>query len=1433
MGGGVKMGKSQLSGITVEIGGDTSGLDKALKSVNVQANSLKKEMKDVQSSLKVNPENVTLLAQQSQIAAKQIQIASDKLNILKSVEKQVEEQFQNGDIGEQEYRAFQREVINAESTLKDLQKQQENLQNTNNSTTDSVENLAETEEDVVKNTDEASDNIEDLAETEEKAEDKTSSFKDTMTKLGAGLADFAKSAASLAISAVKELSELMKSSIDVGKEFESSMSQVAATMGITANSADFETLEKAAKEMGATTAFSASEAAEALNYLALAGYNAEKAATALPTVLNLAGAGGMDLASASDLITDAMAALQIEIDEDGVALTEFADKMAKTAQKSNTSVSQLGEAILTVGGTASKMKGGTTELNAALGVLANVGIKGAEGGTHLRNMLLSLQSPTDDATELIKELGVTVYDAKGNLRGIDEIFRDLQKGMQGMSNAEVDNILSTVFNKTDLAAAQAMLKGCGAEFQNLVKEIDSSAGACEDMYKTMLDNLNGDIDIFKSSMSALGIEIYESMSESLRDIIQKASKVVDVLNQTFQKKGFEGLVESVGGIFSDIIARIAEYAPSMIDASVSFIEAFGKGITQNSDKILTTAQKIVSSIVDGIVRLSENADSVANGIVSLVKAFVTAIKNNASKLFEASKNIVKAIVDGLIQLLPVEVQTPIKKCIKAIANEFNSSSLKSAINEAKKFIIKLTNAISNIAIKVLPILVKILNLVCDNFDKMLTLVIAAVAAYKTYKTTVTLVTSAIKLANTASALFNGTLATNPIGLVAVAAAGLAGVFMALKFASNDLADGTDELWESQERLEKATEECEEAEKGLGERLADLGGHFGEFQEQVNDSVNILDSFNEELIVPSAEKERIANAIDDVQEEITEIAKKALENRRNLTNGEIERIDNLLERYKELSGQEFEFSVARQNAVLTQTEVLVKNSDKFSEEEYKSEIATYLNSAEQAKNDAIEKAKGDYLAQIQLNESLRAERGDEWAEKANEEALNERIKREDEANAVYDKNSTILTGSYVEQSENIRNIADELANIAKEYDNIERSFSENRVALNNWKHQQEEYIKRNSGIYYEEDFNDLNAEYDTKANNLESARKEDILSLYNKALEILDDDALKALDTFNTMLEDCGDTVDLQTLEIVKKIKSYFDTIPLGVKEAMGNTYDILFENFNRIQSDISTEAKSTVDKFYNQFKTMPEYLKKALGSSYDIFIEEMEELKNGNKTADEIVQGLNNIFEKLPGYIKGNFNEVYSELNNLMANMETSIETKKSNLFEKAASMGLDIINGIKKGLNSGNLHSMLRGLISGTIDTMKKMFGINSPSKVMSEMFGYVVQGAILGIKNNQNDLYSTAKTFAGGFLDNIDDNLKKAVFDESLLNSLKSAAYSESANISTLLANKSYNSYQSTSDSSTINASGNITTHITIDGREFAVATAKYMNEELAFIR
>ena len=226
-----------------------------------------------------------------------------------------------------------------------------------------------------------------------------SSLKSGLKSVHSGIRGIAKIAASACAAAATAVAGLGAAAIKVGKEYESSMSQVAATMAIDKTTEEgkraYETLSNAAKEMGATTAFTASEAAEGLNYLALAGYSADEAATALPYTLKLAGAGAMELADASDMVTDAMSALNLEANEDNLAA--FSDQLAKSASTTNTSVAQLGEAILTVGGTAANLKGGTAELNAALGILANNGIKGAEGGTALRNMLLSLEAPTDKA----------------------------------------------------------------------------------------------------------------------------------------------------------------------------------------------------------------------------------------------------------------------------------------------------------------------------------------------------------------------------------------------------------------------------------------------------------------------------------------------------------------------------------------------------------------------------------------------------------------------------------------------------------------------------------------------------------------------------------------------------------------------------------------------------------------------------------------------------------------------------------------------------------------------------------------------------------------------------------------------------------------------------------------------------------------------------
>lgn len=230
--------------------------------------------------------------------------------------------------------------------------------------------------DSVDGLDNGTKSIEAVKKELEETEKSTKRVKEVFSKLGSHITDAMKKAGAAATAA---FSVAMGAAVKVGMDFESGMSQVAATMGITtteiaSGSKEFEALSQAAKNAGATTQFSATQASEALNYLALAGYDAEKSITALPTVLNLAAAGGIDLGYASDMVTDSMSALGLETNQ----LEGFVDQLAKTSQKSNTNIVQLGEGILTVGGTAKDLAGGTVELNTALGILADNGVKGAE-----------------------------------------------------------------------------------------------------------------------------------------------------------------------------------------------------------------------------------------------------------------------------------------------------------------------------------------------------------------------------------------------------------------------------------------------------------------------------------------------------------------------------------------------------------------------------------------------------------------------------------------------------------------------------------------------------------------------------------------------------------------------------------------------------------------------------------------------------------------------------------------------------------------------------------------------------------------------------------------------------------------------------------------------------------------------------------------------
>lgn len=551
---------SRIKGITVEIGGDTTGLDKALKSVNSSIKTTQSGLKDVSKLLKLDPTNTELLTQKQKLLKDAIGSTKEKLDALKLAQEQAKAQLESGDLGQDKYDALQREIIETEQELKRLQEQ-------------AIESNA------------ALAKIEDVG-------DKLQTAGDKISGVGQQLLPVTAAVTGLGTAAVKTTAD-----------FDTSMSQVQATMGITKDAVSelngesvntVEALRALAKQMGSETAFSASECADAMNYLALAGYDTQEIYDTLPTVLNLAAAGGIDLASASDMVTDAMSALGMETSE----ADTMVDQMSKTASTTNTSVAQLGEAILTIGATAKTVKGGTAELNAALGILANNGIKGAEGGTHLRNVILALQSPTDKAAACMESLGVEVYDSEGNMRSLNDILGDLNTSMDGMTSAEKQNIISSIFNKTDLAAVNSLLANTGDTWDSLQQSITESGGAAQQMADTQLDNLSGQITILKSALEGLAISFGEILMPKIRAAAKKIQEFVDKLN---------GMNDEQKETVVKIAAVVAAIGPMLI--------LFGK-VTST----VGTAMKGFSGLTKGIAKLGVKIAGSSGSITGLGSA---------------------------------------------------------------------------------------------------------------------------------------------------------------------------------------------------------------------------------------------------------------------------------------------------------------------------------------------------------------------------------------------------------------------------------------------------------------------------------------------------------------------------------------------------------------------------------------------------------------------------------------------------------------------------------------------------------------------------------------------------------------------------------------------------------------------------------------------
>ena len=685
---------NRIKGITVEIGGDTTKLQTALKGVNSSIRDTQSQLRDVEKLLKLDPGNTELLAQKHRLLGEAVAGTKEKLATLKTAAEQANTALANGEITQDQYDALQREIIETENNLRDLERQA-------GQSAVALQKIAATGE-------------------------KLKTVGDNISSAGQKLLPVTAGVTALGTAAVS-----------TAANFESSMSQVQATMGITKDAMStvngesvntMDTLSALAKKMGSETAFSASECAEALNYLALAGYDTQQMCDTLPTVLNLAAAGGIDLAAASDMVTDAMSALGMGVDEAGTMV----DQMAKTASTTNTSVAQLGEGILTIGATAKTVKGGTAELNTALGILANNGIKGAEGGTHLRNVILSLQNPTDKAAACMEQLGLDVYDSEGNMRSLNDILGDLNTSMDGMTAAEKSNIIGQIFNKTDLSSVNALLANTGTTWDELQQSIIDSGGAAQQMADTQLDNLQGQITILKSALEGLAISFGELLLPAIKMIVGWVQQFVDWLN---------GMDEGTKKVITTVALLAAALGPVLIVVG-KVVSAVGTIMT-----IVPKVAGVINTVKTAFAAL--NTTMLANpifliiaAITALVAAFIYLWNTNEDfrqfwiNLWENVKEVAIAVWEAI-------------KNFFAAAWEAISSTAQAVWNGIKDFFSGLWEGIKTIFSTVVEVIKTIITTYFNIYKTIITTVLNAIKTVFTtvwngIKTVVTTVVTAIQ-----------------------------------------------------------------------------------------------------------------------------------------------------------------------------------------------------------------------------------------------------------------------------------------------------------------------------------------------------------------------------------------------------------------------------------------------------------------------------------------------------------------------------------------------------------------------------------------------------------------------------------------------------------------------------------------------------------------
>lgn len=569
---------NRIKGITVEIGGDTTGLDKALKSVNTSIRTTQSALKDVNRLLKLDPSNTELLAQKQKLLKDAIGATKEKLDALKVAQEQAKQQLENGELGQDKYDALQREIIETEEELRRLQQE------------------AATTSTTLSKIDVAGQKMESVGNSIAGAGKKMMGITTIIGGVG--------------IAAVK-----------TAADFDSAMSQVAAVSGATGD--DFDALRDKAREMGAKTKFSATEAAEAMNYMAMAGWKTGDMLDGIEGVMNLAAASGEDLATTSDIVTDSLTAFGLTAKDSG----HFADILAAASSNANTNVSMMGETFKYCAPIAGALGFSAEDTAEAIGLMANAGIKSTQAGTALRTIMNNLSGDIKISGKAIGDVTIATTNADGSMRSLSDILGDCRTAFGNLTESEKAQTAESLVGKNAMSGFLALMNAAPADVDKLSGAIANCDGVSEKMATTMQDNLAGQLTILKSQLQELAISFGDILMPAIRSIVSKLQGFVDKLN---------GMDEGTKRTIVTIALLVASIGPLLIiiGTTISKIGVAMQGFVKLANGVsklkvaIQGGTGVLGKLGAALVGVSAPVLAVVAVIAVLVAAFVHLWRTN-------------------------------------------------------------------------------------------------------------------------------------------------------------------------------------------------------------------------------------------------------------------------------------------------------------------------------------------------------------------------------------------------------------------------------------------------------------------------------------------------------------------------------------------------------------------------------------------------------------------------------------------------------------------------------------------------------------------------------------------------------------------------------------------------------------------------------------